>query len=110
MFDLLQLLGWPPSLLTGGLLILLSLVYGIQARIKLRPILLAVQVALIIIIFDAFINATDIWPADLAGALLTQTVGKLLGYFIISWLIIRVCFILRFRNSQSNIFTRNRRP
>lgn len=112
MFDLLELVGWPPSVLTGGLVLLFSLAYGTQARTKLRPMLLAAQVGIICLVSNALIEsimAEKIWPSDLIKALLSQTFGTLFGLTIIGWLIIRFCFIFRFRNAQTNIFTRNRR-
>ena len=59
MSDWLHLIGWPPSIITGGLLIFLSLGYGTQARKKLRPILLAVQVALITLIISALMDGVQ---------------------------------------------------
>jgi len=111
-FDLLELMGWPPSVIKGGLVFVFSLAYGVQARIKLRPLLLAAQVGVICVISNALIEsimAGNIWPNDLIKTLLSQTFGSLFGLTIIGWLIIKFCFIIRFRNLQSNIFTRNRR-
>jgi len=105
-------MGWPPSFLSGGLVLLFSLAYGTQARIKRRPLLLAAQVGTLCLITHTIIEsilAGNVWPNDLAKALLSQTFGTLFGMTIIGWLIIKFCFIIRFRNVQSNIFTRNRR-
>ena len=110
MSDWLHLIGWPPSIITGGLLIFLSLGYGTQARKKLRPILLAVQVALITLIISTLMDGVQQGVSAMASALLSKTVGTFLSYLIIGWLIIKLCFIIRLRNEQSNIFTRNRRP
>jgi hypothetical protein len=104
----LQLIGWPPSIITGGLLIFLSLGYGTQARKKLRPILLAVQVALITFIVSALIEGANLGIPGMLTTLLSQTFGVFVTYLIIGWLIIKLCFIIRFRNEQTNIFTRNR--
>ena len=109
MSDWLHLIGWPPSIITGGLLIFLSLGFGTQARRKLRPILLAVQVALLTLIISTLYNALDTGASGMLKAILTQSFGMFLGVFTISWLIIKLCFIIRFRNGQTNIFTRNRR-
>jgi hypothetical protein len=111
MSEWLILLGWPPSLVSGGILILLSLAYAMQARLKLRPLLLALQVGFICLIANTLIASIfggNLTPLSLVNALLTQTFGFLLGHTIISWLIIKLCFIIRSRNDQSNIFTRNR--
>ncbi len=110
MSDWLQLIGWPPSIVTGGLLVFLSLGYGTQARKKLRPILLAVQVAVITFLISALISGFQKGLLGVTSALLSEPVGTLLGYFIIGWLIIKLCFIIRLRKGQTNIFTRNRRP
>ena len=109
MSDWLHLIGWPPSIITGGLLIFLSLGYGTQARRKLRPILLAMQVSVLTLILAALYNALNTGPLGMLEALLAQSFGKFLGLLIISWLVIKLCFIIRFRNGQTNIFTRNRR-
>ena len=112
MFDLLELMGWPPSVLAGGMVLLFSLAYGMQARMKLRPLLLAAQVGIICLVANALIEsimAGLYWPGDLMKAFLSQTLGTLFGLCIIGWLIIKLCFIVRSRNEQSNIFTRNRR-
>lgn len=108
MSNWLQLIGWPPSIITGGLLIFLSLGYGTQARKKLRPILLAVQVALIMFIVSALIEGANLGIPGMLTTLLSQTFGVFVTYLIIGWLIIKLCFIIRFRNEQTNIFTRNR--
>ena len=110
MSDWIQLIGWPPSIVTGGLLVFLSLGYGTQARKKLRPILLAVQVAVITFVISNLISGFQKGVLGVTGALLSESVGTLLGYFIIGWLIIKLCFIIRLRKGQTNIFTRNRRP
>tara|TARA_B100001113_G_scaffold184717_1_gene151410 strand:+ start:411 stop:743 length:333 start_codon:yes stop_codon:yes gene_type:complete len=107
--DWLHLIGWPPSIITGGLLIFLSLGYGTQARRKLRPILLAMQVSVLTLILATLYNALNTGPLGMLEALLAQSFGKFLGLLIISWLVIKLCFIIRFRNGQTNIFTRNRR-
>jgi hypothetical protein len=107
--DWLHLIGWPPSIITGGLLIFLSLGYGTQARQKLRPILLAVQVALLTLILSTVYNALHTGASGMLKALLTQSFGTFLGVFTISWLIIKLCFIITSRNGKTNIFTRNRR-
>lgn len=109
MSEWLNLLGWPPSLITGGLLIFLSLGYGTQARQKLRPILLAIQVAFLTLILSTLYYALNTGPLGMLKAILAQSFGTFLGILIISWLIIKLCFIFRFRNGQANIFTRNRR-
>ena len=109
MSDWLHLIGWPPSIITGGLLFFLSLGFGTQARRKLRPILLAVQVALLTLIISTLYNALDTGASGMLKAILTLSFGMFLGVFTISWLIIKLCFIFRFRNGQTNIFTRNRR-
>lgn len=91
---------------------MVSVLYGTQAKRKLRPYLLSVQVSLIVILISTIIgNVTDgnLLPTDFLKSLFGQTFGHFLGYMIISWLIIQICFIIRFRNDQSNIFTRNRR-
>jgi len=111
--DLLELVGWPPSLLMGGLVIVVSFIYGTQARHKTRPYLLATQIATICIIIDAIFGAFamgDYWPTAIITALLSQTLGIFLGYMIIGWIIVRICFTIRFRNAPARIFTRNRRP
>jgi hypothetical protein len=108
----LNLLGWPPSLLNGGLLLLLAVAYGTQAKRKLRPYLLAIQVGLIVTIASIIIDnvgAGKFLPSELLISFLTVRFGAFFGFAIIGWLIIRICFIIRFRNDQSNIFTRNRR-
>jgi hypothetical protein len=107
--DWLQLIGWPPSIITGGLLIFLALGYGTQARKKLRPLLLAIQVALITLLVSALINGAKLGISGIASTLLSLTFGAFLSHLIISWLIIKLCFIIRFRNGQTKIFTRNRR-
>lgn len=111
MSDWLILLGWPPSPISGGVLVLLSLAYGMQARLRLRPSLLALQVGFICLIGNTILLSIfdgNMMPFDLTNALLTQTFGYLLGYTIIGWLIIKLCFIIRSHNDQANIFTRNR--
>ena len=70
MSDWLHLIGWPPSIITGGLLIFLSLGYGTQARQKLRPILLAVQVALLTLILSTLYNALHTGASGMLKALL----------------------------------------
>ncbi len=110
MSDWLQLIGWPTSIVTGGLLVLLSLGYGTQARKKLRPILLAFQVAIITLVISALISGFQKGALGVSSALLSEPVGTLLGYFIVGWLIIKFCFIIRLRKGQANIFTRNRKP
>ena len=109
MSDWLNLIGWPPSIITGGLLIFLALGYGTQARVKLRPLLLAIQVALITLLLSALIEAFTLGLSAILNAVLSQTLGTFLGFLIIGWLIIKLCFIIRLRNGQTNIFTRNRR-
>lgn len=109
MSDWLYLIGWPPSIITGGLLIFLSLGYGTQARRKLRPMLLAIQVALLTLILSTLYSALNTGPFGMLKALLAQSFGTFLGVLIISWLIIKLFFIIRSRNEQTNIFTRNRR-
>ena len=110
MSDWLQLIGWPTSIVTGGLLVLLSLGYGTQARKKLRPILLAVQVAVITFVISTLISGFKKGALGVTSVLLSEPVGTLLGYFIVGWLIIKICFIIRLRKGQTNIFTRNRKP
>ena len=111
MSDWIILLGWPPHPFSGGILVLLSLAYGMQARLRLRPSLLALQVGFICLIGNTILLSMfdgNMMPFDLINALLTQTFGYLLGYTIIGWLIIKLCFIIRSHYDQSNIFTRNR--
>lgn len=107
-----EVLAWPPSLVNGGLLVLVSVLYGTQAKRKIRPYLLATQIGLIMIIAGTLItafNSGDLFPSQLVKAFLGQTFGAFFGFAIIGWLIIQICFIIRFRNDQANIFTRNRR-
>ena len=112
MLGLLDLLGWPPSLLDSGILFVIAMLWGTQARRKIRPYLLAIQVGVVVTIVTALLDAItsgQLLPSGILSLILSQTLGQFTGFAIMGWLIIRICFIIRFRNDQSNIFTRNRR-
>jgi hypothetical protein len=71
--------------------------------------LLATQVAMLTLILSTLYDALNGGPLAILTALLSQSFGSFLGLLTISWLIIKLCFIIRLRNGQTNIFTRNRR-
>ena len=112
MVEWFDLLGWPPSLVSGGILLLVSIAYGTQAKRKLRPAMLSLQISLITILASTVIgnvSSGKFLPSELLYAFLSVNFGMFFSFAIIGWLIVQICFIIRFRNDQSNIFTRNRR-
>ena len=111
MADWQSLLGLPPGPIGAGVLVLASLIWGMNAKKKQRPLLMAIQVSLLAVFLQHLFSALSAgigFFSALAVNILGMTFGAYLLHVFVAWLIIRLAFLLRFRNDNSRIFTRNR--
>lgn len=111
MLGFLELFGFPPSPLGGVCLLVISLIWAINARRKLKPYWVALQVAIVSSITARVLTYVFQSDGDSVGfvAFVTSlTIGKIMMYWLISWLIVTMVFLIRARNDSANIFTRNR--
>ena len=111
MVEFLSLFGFPVAPAQAGAVVLFALFFGIQAKLKNRPFVLAIQSTLAACIvgqfattlFDVGFNLTNFF-----SNFLTLTFGAFLTLLTISWIVISLVFFLRLRNQNARIFTRNR--
>lgn len=106
-----SLLGYPFEPVQFGATIVLALIFGVQAKLKMRPYLLAVQAALAGILigrFAATLVSDGLAPTAFITNFLSVTFGVMVSHFFVCWLLIILVFFLRFRSHNARIFTRNR--
>lgn len=111
MVDTAFLFGVPFVPVQVGAAILLSLAFGLQAKAKARPYILAIQAGLGAIFIGQFaitLFANGVSPLAFFNNFTAITLGNLLGHIFFAWLIITLVFFVRFRNHNGRIFTRNR--
>ena len=95
----------------AGATIILAVLFALQAKKKMRPYLLAIQVALAAIIigqFAATLSDDGFSPLLFFRNFMAMTFGSFFMHYLIAWLIIILVFFARFRNHNERIFTRNR--
>jgi uncharacterized membrane protein len=108
----LSLFELPPHPVTGVVLVVVSLIWAIRSRRKRRPNLLAAQVALLASAISQValtFGQGDASLLSIIGALLQISLGQLFAFWVAALLIIRGVFVLRTRNDNAHIFTRNRK-
>lgn len=94
-----------------GATALLALIFGIQAKVKARPYLLALQAAFAAIIIGQFgvtLGEAGVAPVFFFNQFMSVTFGVMFSHFFGAWLLITLVFFVRFRNHNARIFTRNR--
>ena len=85
--------------------------FGIQAKVKTRPYLLALQAAFAAIIIGQFavtLGEAGVAPVFFFNQFMSVTFGVMFSHFFGAWLLITLVFFVRFRNHNARIFTRNR--
>lgn len=111
MLGLLELLGFPPHPFAVAAIGLCALFWGLRSRRKNRPYLLAVQAALVSCLISTLGLSFQAGGSGLSGlgeTVLRITLGQMIMYWTLSWIIISLVFTIRGRNDNANIFTRNR--
>lgn len=111
MFGLLELVGFPPHPIGVVCILLVASFWGLRARLKNRPYLLALQAAVVAGFFARLAIAVQNGVLSFTAMLsdiLTLTIGQFVMCWFFCWLIISLIFIIRKRNDSTNIFTRNR--
>lgn len=107
--EFLALFGFPPHPIGAVCVVAFSLLWSLRARRKVRPYLLALQVAIISNVLAAgLIFLRDNITGSFIASVANITVGQIAMFWLIAWLIISLIFLIRARNDSSNIFTRNR--
>lgn len=112
MSEFFELVGFPPHPFGGALLVVCAIIWGVRARRKVRPALLALQVAIIVALgtrLAVFVSAESFSPVGLFSEIAGLTLGKLFMFWVLAWLIIKLIFTIRAHNDNSKIFTRNRK-
>ena len=95
----------------AGALLVIAVLFAIQAKRKMRPYLLAIQVALAAVIIGQFaetLSTVGFSPIGFFDNFTAITFGTFLAYYLAAWVLIHLVFFVRFRNHNERIFTRNR--
>lgn len=112
MSEFISLVDFPPHPVGGALLVLCAIIWGLRARRKVRPALLALQVAAIsslAVCLAEFASAETFTFFGLLHIIASWTVGKVFMFWVLAWLIIKLIFTIRAHNDNTKIFTRNRK-
>ena len=111
MLGLVELTGFPPHPFEGACIIVFALFLGLRSRRTKRSYLFAIQAALVACLISAAglsLQGNDTGLSDVLRAVLQINLGKIMMFWLMSWLIISLTFTIRGRNDSGNIFTRNR--